>query len=109
MLTVTRPWLRSGTATARLAAPVYGCRPRRILLERAGLRFGIAGLSEVVRTFGRRCEGKYFGDGVVDGVDGRSGRLAKNFSIGLRSGEYLGRKKSLAPAARMARRTALPL
>jgi len=35
--------------------------------------------------------------------------LAKNFSIGLRSGEYFGRKKSLAPAARMARRTALPL
>ena len=35
--------------------------------------------------------------------------LAKNFSIGFRSGEYLGRKKSLAPAERMARRTALPL
>lgn len=35
--------------------------------------------------------------------------LAKNCSIGFRSGEYLGRKNSLAPAALMARRTALPL
>ena len=33
--------------------------------------------------------------------------LAKTCSIGLRSGEYLGRKKSLAPAARMARRMGL--
>jgi hypothetical protein len=35
--------------------------------------------------------------------------LAKSCSMGFRSGEYLGRKKSLAPAARMDRRTALPL
>src|ERR1700704_2470405 len=35
--------------------------------------------------------------------------LANSFSIGLRSGEYFGRKNSLAPADRMARRTALPL
>ncbi len=35
--------------------------------------------------------------------------LAKTCSIGLRSGEYGGRNSSLAPAARMARRTALPL
>ena len=34
--------------------------------------------------------------------------LAKNISMGLRSGEYLGRKKSLAPTARMAARIALP-
>jgi hypothetical protein len=35
--------------------------------------------------------------------------LAKTCSIGLRSGEYFGRKNNLAPAARMVRRTALPL
>ena len=35
--------------------------------------------------------------------------LAKSFSIGFRSGEYFGRKKSRAPAARMARRTAAAL
>ena len=35
--------------------------------------------------------------------------LAKSCSIGFRSGEYFGRKKSLAPAARMAARIALPL
>lgn len=35
--------------------------------------------------------------------------LAKNFSIGLRSGEYLGSKNSLAPAERMARRHGLAL
>lgn len=35
--------------------------------------------------------------------------LAKTCSIGFRSGEYLGRKNSFAPAERMARRTALPL
>src|ERR1700688_4494554 len=35
--------------------------------------------------------------------------LAKNCSIGLRSGEYFGRKKSLAPIDRIARRTAHPL
>jgi hypothetical protein len=34
--------------------------------------------------------------------------LEKTCSIGLRSGEYLGRKKSFAPALRIARRTALP-
>ena len=32
--------------------------------------------------------------------------LAKSFSIGFRSGEYLGSRKSRAPASRMARRTA---
>jgi hypothetical protein len=35
--------------------------------------------------------------------------LPKSCSIGLRSGEYFGRKNSLAPTDRMARRTALPL
>ena len=35
--------------------------------------------------------------------------LAKSFSMGLRSDEYLGRKMSLAPALRIAWRTALPL
>jgi hypothetical protein len=35
--------------------------------------------------------------------------LAKSCSIGLRSGEYLGRKSSLAPVWRMARRIALAL
>ena len=35
--------------------------------------------------------------------------FAKSFSMGFRSGEYLGSKNSLAPAERMARRTALPL
>ena len=34
--------------------------------------------------------------------------LAKTCSIGFRSGEYFGRKKSLAPAERMSARTALP-
>src|SRR5512134_3262978 len=34
--------------------------------------------------------------------------LAKSCSMRLRSGEYFGRKNSLAPADRMARRTALP-
>jgi len=33
--------------------------------------------------------------------------LEKSISIGFRSGEYLGRKKSLAPTALRARRTAL--
>src|ERR1700704_444346 len=35
--------------------------------------------------------------------------LAKTCSIGLRSGEYLGRKNSLAPTDRIARRMAFPL
>src|ERR1700738_2108555 len=35
--------------------------------------------------------------------------FAKNCSMGFRSGEYFGRKKSRAPAARVARRTALLL
>src|SRR3954471_21233532 len=35
--------------------------------------------------------------------------LAKTCSIGFRSGEYFGRKKSLAPTERMSSRTALPL
>ena len=35
--------------------------------------------------------------------------LARTCSIGFRSGEYLGRRNSLAPASRIARRTALPL
>ena len=35
--------------------------------------------------------------------------LAKTCSIGFRSGEYFGRKKSLAPAAQMSWRTALAL
>ena len=35
--------------------------------------------------------------------------LAKTCSIGFRSGEYFGRKKSLAPVERMSSRTALPL
>src|SRR6478736_5464882 len=35
--------------------------------------------------------------------------LAKTCSMGLRSGEYLGRKNSFAPAERMAWRTASPL
>ena len=35
--------------------------------------------------------------------------LAKTCSIGFRSGEYLGRKISLAPTARMTLRTALLL
>jgi len=35
--------------------------------------------------------------------------LAKTCSMGLRSGEYFGRKINLAPAARMSWRTALPL
>ena len=35
--------------------------------------------------------------------------LAKTCSIGFRSGEYLGRKNSFAPAERMAWRTASPL
>ena len=35
--------------------------------------------------------------------------LAKTCSIGFRSGEYFGRKNSLAPAARMSWRTVLPL
>ena len=35
--------------------------------------------------------------------------LAKTCSMGLRSGEYLGRKNSLAPAERISWRAALPL
>src|SRR3981189_995504 len=35
--------------------------------------------------------------------------LAKTCSIGFRSGEYFGRKQSLAPAARLSWRTALAL
>ena len=35
--------------------------------------------------------------------------LAKSCSMGFRSGEYFGRKKSRAPAARMAWRTAVLL
>lgn len=39
----------------------------------------------------------------------KSFSLAKTCSMGLRSGLYFGRRKSLAPAERMASRTAFPL
>ena len=42
-------------------------------------------------------------------VRGRAAHANDEHEIGFRSGEYFGRKKSLAPAARMARRTALAL
>jgi len=76
----------------------------------------IAGVGEVVGTFRRGVGAEQLAYGVDDDVEGSRRRLAQemlelgeDLPIGLRSGEYLGRKNSFAPAERMARRTALPL
>jgi hypothetical protein len=75
----------------------------------------ISGFCEVVSTFLRGEGLEVAGDGVADGVGG-AGRgfaqevleLGEELLDGVQVGGVLGRKKSLAPAARTARRTALP-
>jgi hypothetical protein len=67
---------------------------------------------EVVCAFGRADDSQQVDDSLVDGAACvrlaalRKPRLSfeKSISIGFISGEYLGRKKSFAPAALMARR-----
>src|SRR5216684_498438 len=71
------------------------------------LGLGIAGVSEIVGAFGGRKCSEDFADCDADGFGRARGGLAQqvlelgeDLSIGVRSGEYFGRKKSLAPAAR---------
>jgi hypothetical protein len=73
-------------------------------------------VSAVVGALGRGVGIEQLADGGEDGVEGSRRRFAQQMlelgeacSIGFRSGEYLGRKNSFAPAERMAWRTALPL
>ncbi len=49
---------------------------------------------------GRKCSGD-FADCDAEALRNKRSSLAKTCSIGFRSGEHFGRKKSLAPAARM--------
>ena len=76
----------------------------------------ISGLGEVVSALLRRDGREDLADGVADGVDGSLAgfaqevlELGEELFDGVGSGEYFGRKNSLAPADRTARRTALPL
>jgi hypothetical protein len=94
---------------ARLRHPNIG-------LEHDEFRFRRNLIAEVVGTFfGRECledvadGGAYGFDHSSVGFSQQVLSLAKICSIGLRSGEYLGRKKSLAPVERISSRTALPL
>ena len=87
-------------------------------LDYSGMTLGlpIAGVGEVVGALGRGVGVEELADGRDDSFEGSSRRLTQEMlELGedlpdrLRSGEYLGRKDSFAPAERMVRRTALPL
>ena len=81
-----------------------------------GLGRSVAGLDEVVAALARGDGVEDVADGVADGVPGSGGGLAepvlelgKELLDRVQVGRVFGRKKSRAPAARMAWRTALLL
>ncbi len=69
------------------------------------LGLGLARISEIVGALGGRKCSEDFADCGAAALRNKRLSLAKTCSIGFRSGEYFGRKKSLAPAARMSWRT----
>src|SRR6266513_5025198 len=75
----------------------------------------VSGVFEVIGAFLWREGLEQLADCRAEGFNGARGAFSQQVfeletcSMGFRSGEYFGRKNSLAPAERMSWRTALPL